>query len=64
MQRARSTHLGVDQRLTRETLDPIEAAGIAGVERFCARQQFDYTNAPPGRAPAAGFAGHALAPHS
>jgi len=39
-----STHLLVNHRLTTATLSKIEAAGIGGVEIFCARQHLDYRN--------------------
>ena len=42
MQKALSTHIFVNQRLTGSMLDRIEKAGIELVEIFCARQHFDY----------------------
>lgn len=42
MQRALSTHLFVNHRLTTVSLDRIWGAGIPLVEIFCARQHFDY----------------------
>jgi sugar phosphate isomerase/epimerase len=39
-----STHLFVNHRLTVAMLSKIEAAGIPGVEIFCARQHLDYRN--------------------
>ena len=39
-----STHLFVNHRLTTAMLSKIEAAGIPGVEIFCARQHLDYRN--------------------
>jgi sugar phosphate isomerase/epimerase len=42
MQRALSTHLFVNHRLTTVWLDRIWDAGIPLVEIFCARQHFDY----------------------
>jgi sugar phosphate isomerase/epimerase len=42
MQRALSTHLFVNHRLTTVWLDRIWGAGIPLVEIFCARQHFDY----------------------
>src|SRR5712691_11407890 len=42
MQRALSTHLFANHRLTTALLDRIRAAGIPLVEIFCARQHLDY----------------------
>src|SRR5258706_1073262 len=42
MQRAFSTHLLVNHRLTNVWLDRIYGAGIPLVEIFCARQHLDY----------------------
>lgn len=42
MQRALSTHLSVNNRLTTALLDRIAMAGIPLVEIFCGRQHFDY----------------------
>lgn len=42
MQRALSTHLYVNHRLTTALLDRIWMAGISLVEIFCGRQHFDY----------------------
>ena len=44
MQRALSTHLLVNHRLTTVWLDRIWEAGIPLVEIFCARQHLDYRN--------------------
>jgi sugar phosphate isomerase/epimerase len=44
MQRALSTHLLVNQRLSNVLLDRIWEAGIPLVELFCARQHLDYHN--------------------
>ena len=44
MQRALSTHLLVNHRLTTVWLDRIWDAGIPLVEIFCARQHLDYHN--------------------
>ncbi|MGH9862999.1 MAG: sugar phosphate isomerase/epimerase family protein, partial [Candidatus Acidiferrales bacterium] len=60
MQRALSTHLFVQRRLTVEILEQIEAAGLPSVEIFCARQHFDYTDAAQVRELAGWFADHAL----
>jgi sugar phosphate isomerase/epimerase len=42
MDRILSTHLIANHRLTTSWLAKVEAAGIAGVEIFCARQHMDY----------------------
>src|SRR5687767_7979706 len=42
MQKALSTHIFVNQRLTAAMLDQIAEKGIDLVEIFCARQHFDY----------------------
>lgn len=42
MQKALSTHLFVNQRLTVSLLERIAKAGVELVEIFCARQHFDY----------------------
>ena len=44
MQRALSTHLLVNHRLTTVCLERIRDAGIPLVEIFCARQHLDYHN--------------------
>jgi sugar phosphate isomerase/epimerase len=44
MQRLLSTYLFVSRKLTRELLGQIGAAGFQGVEIFCSRAHFDYTN--------------------
>ncbi len=44
MERALSTHLIVNHRLTSVWLDRIWEAGFPKVEIFCARQHFDYRN--------------------
>lgn len=44
MQRALSTHLFVNHRLTTALLDKIQHAGIPAIEIFCGRQHMDYTN--------------------
>jgi len=60
MQRALSTHLFVNQRLTPELLGQIDRAGLPAIEIFCARQHFDYTDAAPAREVASWFAGNRL----
>ncbi|MBI2957189.1 MAG: sugar phosphate isomerase/epimerase [Acidobacteria bacterium] len=60
MQRALSTHLFANQRLTRDLLQQIEDAGMPAIEIFCARQHFDYTEPTQVREVAAWFADHAL----
>lgn len=42
MQKALSTHLFVNQRLTVSLLEQIEKSGVELLEIFCARQHFDY----------------------
>ena len=44
MQRALSTHLFANQKLTTALLDQIQSAGIPRIEVFCARQHLDYRN--------------------
>jgi sugar phosphate isomerase/epimerase len=44
MQRLLSTYLFVSRKLTRDMLGQIAAAGFQGVEIFCSRAHFDYTN--------------------
>ena len=44
MNRALSTHLFVNHRLTVALLNRIEQARIPAVEIFCARQHLDYRN--------------------
>ncbi|OFV88507.1 MAG: hypothetical protein A3D93_05255 [Acidobacteria bacterium RIFCSPHIGHO2_12_FULL_67_30] len=60
MQRALSTHLFVNHKLTTEILRKVEEAGIPTLEIFCAKQHFDYTDASQVRDLAAWFNGHAL----
>jgi len=44
MRRLLSTYLFVSRKLTRDLLGQIAAAGFQGVEIFCSRAHFDYTN--------------------
>ncbi len=44
MQRMISSHVAVNHRLTTNWLSKVEAAGIAGVEIFCAVQHIDWRN--------------------
>jgi sugar phosphate isomerase/epimerase len=44
MQRLLSTYLFISRKLTRELIGQIAAAGFQGVEIFCSRAHFDYTN--------------------
>ena len=44
MQRLLSTYLFVSRKLTRELISQIGDAGFHGVEIFCSRSHFDYTN--------------------
>lgn len=60
MQRLLSTYLFVSRKLTRELLGEIAAAGFQGVEIFCSRAHFDYTNSAEIRAIAGALADHRL----
>jgi sugar phosphate isomerase/epimerase len=60
MQRALSTHLFVNKKLTAGVLGQIEEAGLSTVEIFCAKQHFDYTNSAELREIAAWFGDHGL----
>jgi sugar phosphate isomerase/epimerase len=60
MDRALSTHLFVDKKLTLALLQQVEEAGLAAVEIFCARQHFDYADPAQVRELAAWFADHEL----
>lgn len=60
MERALSTHLFVNQKLTTELLREIEEAGLGAIEVFCAKQHFDYTDAGQVRDVAAWFTDHPL----
>src|ERR1700684_3625423 len=44
MERLLSTYLFVSRKLTRELISQIGDAGFRGVEIFCSRSHFDYTN--------------------
>jgi sugar phosphate isomerase/epimerase len=60
MQRLLSTYLFVSRKLTRELLGQIAAAGFHGVEIFCSRAHFDYTNKAVVREIAGSLADHRL----
>jgi sugar phosphate isomerase/epimerase len=60
MQRALSTHLFVNHKLTSEILRKVEEAGIPALEIFCAKQHFDYTDQTQVRDLAAWFRDHSL----
>ena len=60
MDRALSTHLFVDRKLTPAILQQVEEAGLPAVEIFCARQHFDYADPAQVRELAAWFADHEL----
>jgi len=60
MERALSTHLFVNQKLTPAVLQQVEEAGLSAVEIFCARQHFDYADPAHIRELAAWFRDHAL----
>jgi sugar phosphate isomerase/epimerase len=44
MQRLLSTYLFISRKLTRELLGQIASCGFQGLEVFCSRSHFDYTN--------------------
>ena len=44
MQRLLSTYLFISRKLTRELLGQIASCGFQGLEIFCSRSHFDYTN--------------------
>jgi sugar phosphate isomerase/epimerase len=56
MRRLLSTYLFISRKLTRELLGQIAAADFEGVEIFCSRAHFDYTNRAEVRAMAAALA--------
>jgi sugar phosphate isomerase/epimerase len=56
MRRLLSTYLFVSRKLTREMLGIIAGTGFEGVEIFCSRAHFDYTNRAEVRAMAAALA--------
>ena len=56
MRRLLSTYLFISRKLTRELLAQIAAAGFEGVEIFCSRAHFDYTNRAEVRAMASTLA--------
>jgi sugar phosphate isomerase/epimerase len=60
MERALSTHLFVNKKLTPAVLQQVEEAGLSAVEIFCARQHFDYADPAHIRQLAAWFGDHAL----
>jgi len=60
MQRALSTHLFVNRRLTPDLLRQIEDASLPAIEIFCARQHFDYTDTAQARDIASWFSGNKL----
>jgi len=60
MERALSTHLFVNKKLTPAVLQQVEEAGLSAVEIFCARQHFDYADPAHIRELAAWFRDHAL----
>lgn len=64
MQKALSTHIFVNQRLTVSMLERIEKAGIELLEIFCARQHFDYHDDNQVREIAAWFRDSRLKLHS
>lgn len=60
MQRALSTHLFLNRKLTTEILQQVEETGVPTLEIFCARQHFDYADRSQVREIAAWFADHDL----
>ena len=44
MERLLSTYLFISRKLTRDLISQIGGAGFSGVEIFCSRSHFDYTN--------------------
>jgi sugar phosphate isomerase/epimerase len=60
MRRLLSTYLFISRKLTRELLGQIAAAGFEGVEIFCSRSHFDYTNRAEIRAMASALVDHKL----
>jgi sugar phosphate isomerase/epimerase len=60
MRRLLSTYLFISRKLTRELLGQIAAAGFEGVEIFCSRAHFDYTNRAEVRGIASALADHKL----
>ncbi len=64
MQKALSTHIFVNQRLTVSILERIQKAGMEAVEIFCARQHFDYHDPNQAKEIAAWFRDSQLQLHS
>jgi sugar phosphate isomerase/epimerase len=64
MQRLLSTYLWINHKLTTNTLEETERAGISGVEIFCGIGHFDYRSAEVVRDFSAWFAAHELKLHS
>jgi sugar phosphate isomerase/epimerase len=60
MRRLLSTYLFVSRKLTRDLLGQIATAGFEGVEIFCSRAHFDYTNRAEVREIARALADHRL----
>jgi sugar phosphate isomerase/epimerase len=60
MQRLLSTYLFLSRKLTRELLGQIAAAGFEGIEIFCSRAHFDYTNRAEVRETAKALADHRI----
>lgn len=60
MQRLLSTYLFISKKLTPEMLGQIAEAGFEGVEIFCARSHFEYTQKPEIRAMASALEAHRL----
>src|SRR5271169_4496602 len=60
MQRLLSTYLFISRKVTRELIGQIGGAGFQGVEIFCSRAHFDYTNRAEVREIAKALADHRL----
>jgi sugar phosphate isomerase/epimerase len=60
MRRLLSTYLFLSRKLTRELLGQIAAAGFDGLEIFCSRAHFDYTNNAEVREVARALADHRI----
>ncbi len=60
MPRLLSTYLFISRKLTRELIGQIAAAGFHGVEIFCSRAHFDYTNKAEVREMARTLADHRI----
>ena len=64
MQRALSTYLFVNRKLTAALVGEAARAGVSAIELFCSRGHFDYRSAEDARELSSWLAGHDLALHS